>query len=219
LVRSKSAGGKSSIRLAGGSSSSDGRVEVLHDKVWGTVCDDGFDDTDAHVVCKQMGLSGGTHQQSFGGGSGKIWMDNLACSGSESKLKDCPRNDWGEHNCGHHEDVGVSCEGTLSKDIRLVGGQNSKSGRMEVLHDGEWGTVCDDSFDSNDAKVVCRQLDFSGGSQHQSAYFGQGSGTILMDDVQCTGSEQQLKDCPFASSSTWGSHDCGHGEDVGVTCD
>jgi hypothetical protein len=86
-----------------------GRVEVYRNGVWGTVCDDAFDNNDARVVCRELGLQGGTQIQRFGGGRGTIWMDNVACTGSESRLSDCRHNGWARHNCGHHEDAGVQC--------------------------------------------------------------------------------------------------------------
>lgn len=101
-----------SVRLVGGSSEFEGRVEVFHNGQWGTVCDDSFDNTDAAVVCAQLGYTGGEqHQRAyFGQGSDPIWLDNMACAGTESSLAACDHPEWGQHNCGHHEDAGVTCK-------------------------------------------------------------------------------------------------------------
>ncbi|MYD96801.1 MAG: hypothetical protein F4X98_05385 [Gammaproteobacteria bacterium] len=100
-------------------------------------------------------------------------------------------------------------------DLRLVGGTTVEEGRVEIYHNGEWGTVCDDRFASNDAAVVCRQLGHTGGEARRQAAFGEGTGTIWLDDLQCAGSESRLADCPSAG---WGVHNCRHSEDVGVSC-
>uniref|UniRef100_A0AAV2KGF7 Uncharacterized protein n=1 Tax=Knipowitschia caucasica TaxID=637954 RepID=A0AAV2KGF7_KNICA len=90
------------------------------------------------------------------------------------------------------------------------------AGRVEILHNDEWGTVCDDDWDESDAEVVCRQS--SCGSAVQAvgqAGLGEGSGQIWLDDVECFGNENSLSLC---SHKPFGSHDCGHGEDAGVLC-
>lgn len=102
------------IRLANGNSSCQGRVEVLYQDIWGTVCDDDWDFTNAQVVCRQVGCGSAivaTIQGFFGNGAGPILLDNVDCAGTENDLADCFNLGWGQHNCGHHEDAGVICRG------------------------------------------------------------------------------------------------------------
>ena len=102
-------------------------------------------------------------------------------------------------------------------DIRLVSPNNStSSGRVEVLHMGIWGTICGNSWDLRDANVVCRQLGYDGAlSAPRYAAFGQGTGQIWLDDVQCVGDEIAISDCYHRG---WNVHNCGHHSDVGVVC-
>jgi deleted-in-malignant-brain-tumors protein 1 len=79
-----------------------------------------------------------------------------------------------------------------------------------------WGTVCDDSWNITDSNVVCRQLGFTGANAARyRAYYGQGSGSILLDDVRCNGKESYIWDCSHRGLNK---HDCTHWEDVGVEC-
>ena len=137
------------IRLSSGANATEGRVEICSGGSWGTVCDDFWDAVDAQVVCNQLGfhstgvfsevvnkihiiqtditLSGATAVYTFPAGTGSIILDNVRCTGSESRLIDCSHNGIGLHNCGHSEDAGVRCldpsprkPGTLSITIILI---------------------------------------------------------------------------------------------------
>ena len=105
------------------------------------------------------------------------------------------------------------------ENARLVNGTvtcTAAIGRLEVYVEGRWGTVCDDYFDINDARVVCRQLGYRRARRvYHRARYGQGTDPILMDDVRCTGGEAQITHCP---STPIGEHNCGHHEDVSVHC-
>ena len=101
-------------------------------------------------------------------------------------------------------------------DVRLVGGSGPHAGRVEVYHRGNWGTVCDDDWDLQDATVVCRQLGYGPAvAALKNAAYGGGSGQIWYDNVRCSGSEARLTQCPHPGL---GVHNCGHSEDAGVIC-
>ncbi|XP_062373475.1 antigen WC1.1-like [Sardina pilchardus] len=203
------------LRLVNGVTRCSGRVEVLHRGQWGTVCDNGWDLRDATVVCRELGCGEAAEAlkgPQFGQGSGGIWMKDVECVGSESTVKDCKSHRWGAENCGHHQDAGVIC----SDGLRLVNGSSRCSGRVEVLHRGQWGTVCDNGWDLHDAAVVCRELGCGESVEAlKGAQFGQGSGNIWMKDVQCVGSESTVKYC---MPQRWGAENCGHHQDAGVIC-
>ena len=104
--------------------------------------------------------------------------------------------------------------------LRLVDGVETSttlSGRLEVFINGEWGTVCDDGWDINDAHVACRELGYSYALSYQCcSSYGRGSGRIWLDDVDCSGGENSLLSCPHRGIGVLRS--CSHSEDVGMVC-
>uniref|UniRef100_A0A9L0SM45 Scavenger receptor cysteine rich family member with 4 domains n=1 Tax=Equus caballus TaxID=9796 RepID=A0A9L0SM45_HORSE len=231
------------LRLVGGPSRCQGRLEVLHGGSWGSVCDDDWDVVDANVVCRQLGCGLALpvpRPLAFGQGRGPILLDNIECRGQEAALSECGSRGWGVHNCFHYEDVAVLCDeflptqtptrkvltskapSTTSQNgkgegsVRLVGGAGPCQGRVEILHGGLWGTVCDDDWGLPDAAVVCRQLGCGAAlAATTNAFFGYGTGHILLDNVHCEGGEPRLAAC---LSLGWGVHNCGHHEDAGALC-
>ncbi|XP_041035675.1 scavenger receptor cysteine-rich type 1 protein M130-like [Carcharodon carcharias] len=227
------------LRLQNGPSRCQGRVEVLYNATWGTVCADSFGMAEAEVVCKQLSCGSARsvdRDVRFGRGFGQIWLDEVNCRLHDSLLWQCPSSPWGEHNCDHLEDVGVICSEVnpmeirngddrtksnmrpVSDDVelRLAAGFNNCSGRIEIFFNGTWGTVCDDSWDRHDAAVVCRHLNCGDPMWiPKGALFDPAKGTIWIDEVKCKGSERFLWDCQF---SVMGVHDCEHKEDVNVKC-
>ena len=90
----------------------EGRVEIMYQGIWGTICDDGWDDNDATVVCKELGFLNGTatRQAKFGSGSGPVWLGQVGCLGNENNLSHCIHSGAGNVGiCSHSQDAGVEC--------------------------------------------------------------------------------------------------------------
>ena len=101
--------------------------------------------------------------------------------------------------------------------VRLTNGYAPSVGRVEIWYSDQWNTVCGDSWSITDARVVCLHLGYQGAAiAHQNASFGEGSGEILLDNVDCTGMETSVFQCKHNGLY---SHNCDHDEDAGVTCE
>ena len=89
---------------------------MYYNNTWGTICDEGWDIKDAHVICRMLGFHHAVDAKSaafFGEGAGPVWLSNLQCLGSESNISECSHSGLGQQECGHNRDVGVACTGKV----------------------------------------------------------------------------------------------------------
>uniref|UniRef100_A0A1X7UMK1 SRCR domain-containing protein n=1 Tax=Amphimedon queenslandica TaxID=400682 RepID=A0A1X7UMK1_AMPQE len=230
------------VRLVGGPNEYEGRVEICYNQMWGTICDHLWDTTDANVVCKQLGhqMTGSVPVRGsyYGEGQAPFVMRNMYCSSSDSSLMAC--NQYFDIsiaiNCGITNAASVVClEVCNDGDVRLSGSSVTYAGRVELCVERTWTTLCDQTWDFNDAAVTCRQLGYSsygaiptyncytegqlsfgGRARSGSDHFGPGVGPILMASVDCTGNEESLIECRTRSCDAT---TCSHYNDAGVTCE
>ncbi|XP_022362510.1 T-cell differentiation antigen CD6 isoform X1 [Enhydra lutris kenyoni] len=182
------------VRLVGGSSRCAGRVEMLEQGQWGSVCDDTWDLEDSHVVCRQLNCGWaiqavpGLH---FAPGQGPIHRDQVNCSGEETYLWDCPGLP-GDGYCGHKEDAGVVC--SEHQSWRLTGGRDPCEGQVEVHFRGVWSTVCNSEWYSQEAHVLCQALGCGTMVRIPSGRPHSLPGRMY---YSCTGKESILSDCSW----------------------
>ncbi|XP_012664753.1 antigen WC1.1-like [Otolemur garnettii] len=205
------------LRLVDGGSRCAGRVEIYHEGSWGTICDDGWDLNDAHVVCRQLdcgealGALGFAH---FGKGSGPIWLDDVNCTGKEAHVWRCPSRGWGQHNCRHKEDAGVTCSEFLA--LRLVSRDQQCAGWLEIFYNGTWGSVCHSPMEAMTVSTICRQLGCGdSGTLNSSVAIREGSRPRWVDVIQCRKTATSLWQCP---SNPWKYRSCSSSEEAYITC-
>ncbi|XP_057557904.1 antigen WC1.1-like [Hippopotamus amphibius kiboko] len=205
------------LRLVDGGSHCAGRVEILHQGSWGTICDDSWDLDDAHVVCRQLGCGealNATGSAHFGEGSGPIWLDDLKCTGNESHVWRCPSRGWGRHDCRHKEDAGVICSEFLA--LRMVSEDQECAGWLEVFYNGTWGSVCRSPMEDITVSIICRQLGCGdSGTLNSSVAFREGSRPRWVDLIQCRKTDTSLWQCP---SDPWKYSSCSSKEEAYISC-
>uniref|UniRef100_A0A7N6FCE6 Lysyl oxidase homolog n=1 Tax=Anabas testudineus TaxID=64144 RepID=A0A7N6FCE6_ANATE len=217
----------------------EGVVEVKYKDGWAQICDLGWTIKNTRVVCGMLGFP---HERKVNKNFYKLYLErqknyfhvhSVACTGMEVHLAACPL-EFSKPNATS------SCEGGMaavvscmpgpqfmqnsglkkklknSSNVRLKGGARLGEGRVEVLKDNEWGTMCDDRWNLLSASVVCRELGYGSAKEALTgARMGQGMGPIYMNEVKCLGHEKSIWNCPFKNIT---SEDCQHTEDAAVRC-
>ncbi|XP_072922915.1 scavenger receptor cysteine-rich domain-containing protein DMBT1-like [Hemitrygon akajei] len=206
-----------SLRLNDGGSRCDGRVEVYDNGTWHRVHDKYWSISETNVVCRQLHCGFGISAYNFSKNRENqrpVLVTEIQCEGNESHLRNC-RSAMLKQFSSNATGVGVLCSDHLQ--LRLSGSDDACAGRLEIYYNGSWGTVCDDSWDLVDANVVCKQLGCGYALEEKTIldYCGQGTGVVWLDEVNCSGHESHLWECP---SAPWGQHDCSHKKDVTVKC-
>ena len=192
---------------------------MFHKGQWGTICDRSWSIEDATVACRQLGFFYAIRALPgylVDDGYGQIWLNDVGCNGREQTLSSCYHSGWGVRSCRHRNDAGIECS-TTALSLRLQGPLSKNGiGRLEVFHKGQWGTICDNFWSKNDAKVACRQLGYKYAVKVLTGHqVPDGSGEIWLSDVVCTGREKGLGNCNHRG---WGVHNCHHDSDAGVEC-
>nr|XP_054757153.1 MAM and LDL-receptor class A domain-containing protein 1-like [Lytechinus pictus] len=203
-----------SVRLVDGPTPREGRVEIFYKGQWASVCGITLSLPQGNILCQSLGFGDARHvtaNASYVQGSGEMVVD-LQCNGDEDDIRECPMRDIGHTACPHTDEAGVVC----SPGVRLTGGVTPREGTVELLYNESWGSICHTNWDIDDANVICRGLGYDRAlNAVGSAFYTEGSGEILIDDVSCTGSEESVFDC---GHSPIGETACDHDEDAGVVC-
>ncbi|XP_051002860.1 T-cell differentiation antigen CD6 [Acomys russatus] len=215
------------IRLVNGTSGCSGSVEVLLGASWEPACAANWNKLATDAVCDALScgdwgkvshlmpptseLPPGANPGNTSSSGNTTWAPAPTIRCSEANWQLCKVVD---HECGSDRRlVWVTC--AENKAVRLAEGGSRCAGRVEMLEHGEWGTVCDDSWDLEDAHVVCKQLGCGWAVQALAGlHFTPGRGAIHRDQVNCSGTEAYLWDCPGMPGDQY----CGHKEDAGVVC-
>lgn len=203
---------------------SSGLLQVFVRNRWFDVCADNWSHENSQIACSQLGYPVYKEYSNASNDISVYYFHRVIhCNGKESLLWECQMKNIFSEPCKSRKPLLLTCSGLdenvviteKNGEIRLRGGYDDASGRVELFNGVEWGTVCDDGWDIRDANVVCRQLGF--GSAYEATHWaddGEGLGKILLTDLNCYGNESSIKNCRRKLHNNL----CTHSEDAGVKC-
>ncbi|VDI36798.1 deleted in malignant brain tumors 1 protein [Mytilus galloprovincialis] len=221
------------IRLTGGNR---GSLMLYINGRWGNVCYNSNQYAyQFNSVCRYLGYSSAYSISQYYESQPAIVTDFI-CPGYSNNygVDDCTGRNFGSNiYCSYK--LYIECDSITTEEsvttplysvetsgsytnVRLAGGNYNWEGRVEIYHNGAWGTICDDNFDTNEAKVICAMLGYNrygSVTAYGNAAFGEGYGSIMLDDLNCNGYESDISQC---SPRRWNHHNCGHSEDASVSC-
>ncbi|XP_050390872.1 scavenger receptor cysteine-rich type 1 protein M130 [Patella vulgata] len=180
--------------------SSDGQVLVYYNGIWGTICSDSWGEEESQVACREAGYQHGYSYDYYGERSKPMWLYAMECNGTETSLKSCQATELNNNNnfCGSsHSGVRVYCYNDDDlNEYRLVGGDKSNNGRVQVKYNNTWNYLCDDYglYDSK-ATRICKQLGYKQGERYNNPRFANITGGYWKNYFSCRNNEPVLDLC------------------------
>ncbi|CAG5133296.1 unnamed protein product [Candidula unifasciata] len=201
------------VTLVGGSRQEEGRVEIYHNGLWGSLCHVNLTHSEADSICRHLGFEGGISAGPghFGPGSGVTWVFNASCLGADS----CSLVTYTEESghCNHDLDAAVLCDHML-RIVSSNGSTDTNEGRLEIYHKNAWLPVCADGWTDSSARVACQQMGFSSGYWLSLTKSVSNENSTFLGKTVCGGLETRLDICP---SDGWTDSCSGH-KAAGVSC-
>ncbi|XP_033725597.1 deleted in malignant brain tumors 1 protein-like isoform X1 [Pecten maximus] len=201
------------------------QLQVYHDGMWGTVCDDGIGEDTVKGICKLIygtWPSSVTYYTRGGSNAVPILLDDLECTRSYYYYDEprCSANYWGVNNCGHSEDLNMACHyydvTTVDYDTTSQGGRMTiapgtqfrlEGGQLQVYHNGVWGSVCYDGLDMRTIRGMCYLIygQWPSEDPYYTNYQYYSSVPIWLNHLKCTDDYYYGPQC---SADYWGISSC-----------
>ncbi|KAL7882590.1 hypothetical protein SRHO_G00002480 [Serrasalmus rhombeus] len=190
----------------------EGEVEVYFRQDWRRVLLDSWSESEASVVCRQLGCGSVFSFSSSSTSSPEhrhMCVTGFNCSGSEAHLGNCSSAQ--AVNCSSREQLSVTC--SEYKEFRLTEGCE---GNLEVFYNGTWGNVCVNGMDEETASLICQELNCGRSGSERATKARVESAPNWLDNLKCRSHDFYLWHCP---SSPWRQNYCNKNNEVAkITC-